>query len=90
MAKLDERWVEKERVLETVNRLFIATDNRDWKAVEECLAARVLFDMTSMAGGDPVVQTPRQITAGWEKGLNWKEGTPYKAKRDADIAAASQ
>jgi len=62
--------LEKDRILEVVNRLFIGTDNRDWPAVKECFADRVLFDMTSMAGGEPAVMTPQQITDGWEQGLH--------------------
>ncbi len=61
--------LEKEKVKEVVNRLFISTDNRDWDEVSQLFAAEVLFDMTSMVGGKPVMLTPQEIVAAWEKGL---------------------
>ena len=59
----------KEDVKEVVNRLFISTDNRDWDAVKEVFASEVLFDMTSMMGGEPVTMTAADIVAAWDKGL---------------------
>ena len=61
--------IEKDRILDVVNRLFIGTDRRDWPAVMECFSDSVLFDMTSMAGGEPATLTPRQIVEAWEQGL---------------------
>ena len=61
--------VEKDKIKEVVNRLFISTDNRDWQAVSQLFASEVLFDMTSMVGGKPVKLTPQEIVASWEKGL---------------------
>jgi hypothetical protein len=61
--------LEKDRILDVVNRLFIGTDRRDWRAVKECFAESVLFDMTSMAGGEPSTLAPQQIVEGWERGL---------------------
>jgi hypothetical protein len=60
---------DRDAVLATVNRVFLGTDARDWAAVRGCFAASVLFDMTSVAGGQPAQLTPEQITAGWEAGL---------------------
>ncbi len=59
----------KDRIIDTVNRLFINTDKRDWTEVKALFASRVLFDMTSLAGGEPVVITPQEIVDGWDKGL---------------------
>lgn len=61
--------LEKSAVIDVVNRLFISTDNRDWEKVKSCFANDVLFDMTSMAGGEPVTMTSLQIIEGWDKGL---------------------
>jgi hypothetical protein len=61
--------LEKETVKEVVNRLFISTDNRDWNTVSSLFAPEVLFDMTSMVGGEPVRLTLQEIVASWEKGL---------------------
>jgi hypothetical protein len=61
--------LEKDRIIEVINSLFIATDKRDWPAVRRCFAEAVLFDMTSLAGGAPSRLTPAQIAAAWEQGL---------------------
>lgn len=60
---------EKNRVIEAVNRLFIGTDNRDWARVKTLFASQVLFDMTSLAGGQPASITPQEIVDGWARGL---------------------
>jgi len=59
----------KEEVKEVINRLFISTDNRDWETVSQLFAPEVMFDVTSMVGGDPVRLTPQDIVAAWDKGL---------------------
>ncbi len=48
--------LEKDRVIDTVSRLFINTDNRDWPRVKALFAPRVLFDMTSSPGPARVPQ----------------------------------
>jgi hypothetical protein len=61
--------LEKEAIAKVLNRLFLATDARDWPRVRECFAGSVHFDMTSLAGGQPARLSPAEITAGWEAGL---------------------
>jgi len=61
--------LQREEVRQVVTRLFISTDNRDWDTVSRLFAAEVLFDMTSMVGGEPVKLTPKEIVASWDKGL---------------------
>jgi hypothetical protein len=60
---------ERENIIEQVNRLFIGTDNRDWRNVGSLFASEVLFDMTSLAGGNPSTLTPDAITSAWDAGL---------------------
>lgn len=69
MMSAYQNLLEKDEVKEVVNRLFVSTDNRDWGTVSRLFAPEVLFDMTSMAGGNPVTLTPQEIVASWEKGL---------------------
>jgi hypothetical protein len=61
--------LEKDAVIDVVNQLFISIDNRDWAKVKACFANEVLFDMTSMTGGEPVTMTAQQIVEGWDGGL---------------------
>jgi hypothetical protein len=59
----------KDAIADVVTRLFVATDTRDWAAVEQCLAPSVLLDMTSLAGGAPASLAPGAITAMWNEGF---------------------
>jgi hypothetical protein len=61
--------VERNRIMDVINALFVGTDLKDWEAVKACLAPQVQFDMTSVAGGEPATLTPTEIVAGWEAGL---------------------
>ena len=71
--------IEKDRVVEIVNRLFINTDNRDWSAVKALFAPRILFDMTSIAGGQPATLPPQEIVDGWDKGLKALKAIHHQA-----------
>ncbi len=70
---------EKDRVIETVTRLFINTDNRNWAGVKALFAPRVLFDMTSLAGGQPATIMPQEIVDGWDKGLRSLKAIHHQA-----------
>jgi hypothetical protein len=70
--------LEKDRIIDTLNLLFTATDERDWPTVRRCFAEKVLFDMTSLAGGAPSWVTPEQIAAGWEEGLRQLEAIHHQ------------
>ena len=64
-----EMLVERDIIVDIINTLFIATDARDWAAVRACLAPEVLFDMTSLTGGEPQRLGAQTIINGWEEGL---------------------
>lgn len=51
---------------ETVTRLFVATDSKDWETVEDIFDKTVLLDYSSMNGNPAVELTPRQITDSWK------------------------
>jgi hypothetical protein len=54
---------------DTVIRMFVATDERDWSALELCFTNPFTLDMTSMVGGSPASMTPQQVAAAWEEGF---------------------
>jgi hypothetical protein len=60
---------EKDQVIETINLLFIHTDNRDWEKVEALFTESVVFDMQSVTGARASIMTAREIAGGWETGL---------------------
>ena len=61
----------KDRIaVETVvQNLFNGTDKLDWERVEKAFAKEVLFDMTALAGGEPVTMKAIDITSAWDDGL---------------------
>jgi len=61
--------LDRTRVIETINQLFIGTDNRDWNLVKSCFAPSVLFDMSSVGAGPAKQTTPAEIVSTWEAGL---------------------
>jgi SnoaL-like protein len=60
---------EREEVEDTITRLFVNTDERNWSGVMECLAPKVLFDVSSLSGTRPWRTSPRRIVEKWESGL---------------------
>ena len=55
----------RQAVEDTVVRMFVATDERDWPTLESCFTDPFTLDMTSMAGGKPATVTPRQVATTW-------------------------
>lgn len=64
-----DRLLAWDQVIAAANNLFLCTDRRDWQCVRDVFAPQVLFDMTSLAGGQPATLAPDQIASAWEKGL---------------------
>ena len=71
--------IEEKSVVETIDRLFVSTDNRDWEGVKACFADEVVLDMTSMAGGEPGKLTPQQIADAWAQGLKGLKAIHHQA-----------
>ena len=74
-----ERLVARQRVIDTITTLFLATDARDWRSVRACFAPDVLFDMTSLTGGEPQRLTPDAIVSAWEQGLRPIQAVHHQA-----------
>ena len=60
---------DRDDIIDTITRLFVATDNRDWATVRAVFAPSVAFDMSSLGAGAPETRTNMEIAAGWETGL---------------------
>jgi hypothetical protein len=71
--------VEKDCIIDTINQLFIATDQRDWQGVRAALADTVLLDMTSLVGGQAHRLTAEEVAAGWEQGLRPIQAVHHQA-----------
>jgi hypothetical protein len=71
--------VARQQIMDSIVRLFVATDTRDWAGVRDCLTDTVYFDMTSVAGGEPATVPAEQIVAGWTQGLAPIESVHHQA-----------
>lgn len=71
--------VDREQVVACITALFLATDARDWGAVEACFAESVRFDMSSVGGGPAAPTSPSAIAAGWRDGLAGVEAIHHQA-----------
>ena len=56
-------------VEDTVIRMFVATDERDWSTLKMCFSDPFTLDMTSMVGGSPSTMTPQQVADAWSEGF---------------------
>ncbi len=54
-----------DEIRDTVTRLFIAADNRDWPGIKQVFADEVFLDYTSMSGGEPSLLKAEQVIDGW-------------------------
>ncbi len=70
---------EEADVIRTINTLFIETDNRNWGAVKSLFADTVLFDMTSMVGGQPAQFSSQNIVDAWHQGLKPLQAIHHQA-----------
>jgi hypothetical protein len=90
MERKLQKMIDRTEIIETINRLFIGTDNRDWERVKSCFAPKVLFDMSSLSGNAPEEVTPDAIAAAWESGLRPLQAVHHQAGNYlADIDGAT-
>ena len=71
--------LDREAVIERITALFLATDRRDWTAVERCFTPEVRFDMSSAGGGPEATLGAGDIAAGWHAGLAPMEHVHHQA-----------
>ena len=71
--------LDRERVIDTLTALFLATDRKDWPAVEACFAPTVQFDMSSVGAGPASSKRPGEIADGWRTGLAPLEHVHHQA-----------
>ncbi|MFB3763681.1 MAG: nuclear transport factor 2 family protein [Methanotrichaceae archaeon] len=74
-----DKLIEKDKIIDIANSLFIYTDEMNWAKVKEVFADEVLFDMTSLSGGEPALLTPQQIIDGWDASLRKLKARHHQA-----------
>ncbi|HEY2725721.1 MAG TPA: nuclear transport factor 2 family protein [Parafilimonas sp.] len=64
-----EKFSERDKIVEVVNKLFVYTDMQDWSKLQnEIFSDEVFFDMSSL-GGKKMETTPREICEIWKNGF---------------------
>ena len=61
--------VDKDAIIDRVNELFIATDEKAWDRVRASFTPQVHFDMSSLGAGEAKTVAPEIFVAGWEEAL---------------------
>ncbi len=85
---------EDARVRQTVLSIPTNIDLRNFEAVEPLFADPVVIDYTSLWGGEPARQSPRELMTAW-RGIvpgfdaTWHEITDLKVQVNGDTATAS-
>jgi hypothetical protein len=69
MALTPEEVATRVEVEDQVVKMFVATDERDWPALEACFTDPFVLDMSSMVGGSPSSITPQQVASAWAEGF---------------------
>ncbi|WP_212004631.1 nuclear transport factor 2 family protein [Chitinophaga sp. HK235] len=59
--------METEKITSVLHSVFGGADKRDWEQVEKAFAPQVIYDYTSMAGGQPLVLQPQEIIRMWKQ-----------------------
>jgi len=83
--------MDNHQITETINKLFISVDNRDWDEVKSIFCDTVLLDYTSMTGGEPAALSSSQIIDSWKDILPGFDKTHhqlgnYLVETDSDLA----
>jgi hypothetical protein len=71
--------IDKGAVIDTINRLFVAVDDRDWAGTRECLAPQVVMDVSSMTGEAPATLASEEIIQSWTNGLEPMEAVHHQS-----------
>jgi len=88
------RLIDKNEIVEAIDRLFVNTDQRNWPEVRECFTETVQFDMSSAGGGPAAPLAAQAITDAWQSGLSnlhaiHHQAGSYHVNVDGDRATAS-
>lgn len=68
----------QQAILDTIHRLFIYTDSRNWDALKDCFQEAFVLDYSSMNGVAPMTTTPEQVIDNWSNFLPGFEATHHQ------------
>ncbi len=58
--------MDTQKIIETVQTIFIGADERDWELCQSAFAETVHLDYTSLAGGEPADLPSVKIIESWK------------------------
>lgn len=65
-------------VTETISKLFVATDQRDWDGLEDLFASSVILDYSSLSGNPSSELEPKEIITNWKAVLPGFKSTHHQ------------
>ena len=71
--------IEASRIIDRINELFLATDEKAWPRVRACFTEEATLDMSSLSGQPAQRLSAEAIAAGWEQGLAPIEAVHHQA-----------
>jgi hypothetical protein len=71
--------LDRNAVVDAVNRLFIFTDNKDWDALRALFTDRVALDMSSLSGIPAAEVGADEVVGGWRAGLGDIEAVHHQS-----------
>ena len=77
---MENQYTKREQIVETVNKLFIYTDNQEWtKLQEEVFTSTIELDMISMGAEKAENVSSREICYRWEKAFEELDAIHHQA-----------
>jgi len=85
--------METQKIIETIQTIFIGADERDWALCLDAFAETVHLDYTSLAGGEPVNLPASTIVESWKAFLPKFKATHHQlgnfvVRENGDAATA--
>ncbi|MDJ0834796.1 MAG: nuclear transport factor 2 family protein [Gammaproteobacteria bacterium] len=76
----NNRFSDREQIVEIVNKLFVYTDEQNWNALQtEVFTNEVLFDMVSVGAESVETKTAEEITQMWDAGFEGLDAVHHQA-----------
>ena len=77
---MENQITEREQIIETVNKLFIYTDNQEWRKLQdEVFTSEIQLDMVSMGAPRSERVSSREICYRWEKAFEELDAVHHQA-----------
>jgi ketosteroid isomerase-like protein len=86
-----ENNIQKIQIIEAVNAIVNAADNKDWEACASCFTTEVLLDHDAHLNNQPVILSNRQLIEDWQQAFadmsfTWHQVTNHAVTVNGDLA----